>query len=103
MTVTSIAGIREGLELAEGERLLWDRCGMLRWQVGLCPQPGALLRKNEAPPHPSPGNRDLITTEAAEPQRLISSEVLSAHVTSLEGGLWSHLCLDPIFQKGVMG
>lgn len=44
---------------------------------------------------------DLIT-EVIEPQSLISLHVLSAQVTSLKDCLWSHLCLDPIFQKGAM-
>lgn len=108
VTLMSIEIIGEGLELAEGERLLWDCPGMLRWHMGLCSQPEALLRKNKTPTAPPPPFQprkqgDLITSEVTEPQRLISSDVLSAQVTSLEGGLWSHLCLDPIFQKGVMG
>lgn len=59
------------------------------------------------PPPPPPfqprKQGDLITSEVTEPQRLIRSDVLSAQVTSPEGGSWSHLCPDPIFQKGVMG
>lgn len=109
VTLMSIEIIGEGLELAEGERLLWDCPGMLRWHMGLYSQPGALLRKNKTPTAPrtcpfQPRKQgDLITSEVTEPQRLIRSDVLSAQVTSLEGGLWSHLCPDPIFQKGVMG
>lgn len=61
VTFMSIAGIGEGLELAEREWLLWDCPGMLRWHMGPWPQPGALLWKNEATPRSlfsSPGNKE---------------------------------------------
>lgn len=40
---------------------------------------------------------ELIAMEIAGPQRLICSEVLS-----VQGSLWSHLCLDPVFQESVV-
>jgi len=95
----SIAGI-EGLELADEERLLWDRHGMLRWHRRAMSSAENFAEEDQGLPSSQPRKQgDLFTTEVTEPQNLVSSDVLSVQVPSLEGILWSHLCLDPIFQR----
>lgn len=68
----------------------------LPWDVevvrGAMPSARSSAEEEQGPTSSQPRKQgDLITTEAAEPQRLISSDVLLARVTSLQGSLCNHL------------